>query len=166
MAETLVKTEICEACGVDVRPGSMFCYNCGGAVVAVESGNSRKKKKKNKVSDVWFQEEIGGNNNLNTTKLDTIAEEKPVEESAEIVEGELVEVAENDAEAISKPIIPTEKKLKSAAELRRKSKTFQQKKVEVVWEENVNTPSAWFVLVALVLVFFVVLIFWAAIYLK
>jgi hypothetical protein len=158
MAETLVKTEICEACGVDVRPGSMFCYNCGGAVVAVESGNSRKKKKKNKVSDVWFQDEIGVNNNLNTTKLDKIAEEKPVEESAE--------VAENDAESIPKPTVSAEVKLKSAAELRRKSKTFQQKKVEVVWEENENTPSAWFVLVALVLVLFVVLIFLAAIYLK
>lgn len=164
MAETLVETRICDACGADVRPGSMFCYNCGGSVSA-ESDNSRKKEKKTKVSNAWFKEEIAENNDLKTTRLDKKTEEKTAEEPEELEKSEDLE--ENDSEVTNtKSGIQEEAKLKSAASLRRKAKTFQRKKVEVVWEESENTPGAWFVLIALILVLFVVLIFWAAIYLK
>ena len=29
---TKVGNEVCNACGADVRPQALFCYNCGGAV--------------------------------------------------------------------------------------------------------------------------------------
>jgi hypothetical protein len=32
MAETLAETVTCPKCKADVRPGSAFCYNCGGRV--------------------------------------------------------------------------------------------------------------------------------------
>lgn len=36
MAETSVKTPICNICGAEVREGSLFCYNCGGSVTLAE----------------------------------------------------------------------------------------------------------------------------------
>ena len=32
MVETAVEIQRCGACGVDVRDGSLFCYNCGASV--------------------------------------------------------------------------------------------------------------------------------------
>jgi hypothetical protein len=32
MSQTAVETSICDICGVGVRPGSEYCYNCGGSV--------------------------------------------------------------------------------------------------------------------------------------
>ena len=32
MAETSVTNQTCPTCGVEVRPNTQFCYNCGGAV--------------------------------------------------------------------------------------------------------------------------------------
>lgn len=38
MTETTVKERLCDVCGVDIRDGSVFCYNCGSALrVAAES---------------------------------------------------------------------------------------------------------------------------------
>jgi hypothetical protein len=34
--EALSETAACPKCGVDVRPGSVFCYNCGDPVVSAE----------------------------------------------------------------------------------------------------------------------------------
>ena len=34
MSETAVQSSVCEACGVDVRDESLFCYNCGERVTA------------------------------------------------------------------------------------------------------------------------------------
>ena len=35
MAEAVAEQTICEKCGVEVREGSAFCYNCGSHVAAV-----------------------------------------------------------------------------------------------------------------------------------
>ena len=37
MAEAILETEKCDECGVDVRDGTTFCYNCGARVVPEES---------------------------------------------------------------------------------------------------------------------------------
>ena len=34
MADTTVSEAVCELCGAAIRDGSLFCYNCGNAVVA------------------------------------------------------------------------------------------------------------------------------------
>ncbi|MDQ2746456.1 MAG: zinc ribbon domain-containing protein [Acidobacteriota bacterium] len=59
-----------------------------------------------------------------------------------------------------------EPKLKSAASLRRKSKIYQPKRVEVTWEEHENAPNGWFILAALTLTLFAGVVFYLAIYLK
>jgi hypothetical protein len=43
MPETVLTTEVCEACGSDVRDESLFCYNCGERVRADESAVVSKK---------------------------------------------------------------------------------------------------------------------------
>ena len=69
-------------------------------------------------------------------------------------------------EKSDKASIQEDAKLKSAANLRRRTKSFQKKPVEVVWEEPENAPNKWFPLVAIVLILFVVAIFYLAMYLK
>lgn len=34
IVQTAAKEAVCEKCGSEVRPGSVFCYNCGGQVAA------------------------------------------------------------------------------------------------------------------------------------
>ncbi len=160
MADTLVEKKICEACGADIRPGSLFCYNCGGAV----SLNLPESKKEN-VSAAWLQVDLVENSDLRTKPLDSEAVKtiafKPIEKPSDTL---LVEKnAETQAE---KPGIQEEAKLKSAANMRRKAKTIQKKSVEIVWEAPENAPNKWFPIVAIVLILVVVGIFYLAMYLK
>lgn len=152
MAETLVENRTCGACGVDVRKGALFCYNCGGSVAPALSVSENHKP----VSDAWFREKIEGENSK---------EEKP--EQIEDVPKTETAVVETIDEPIEKPDILEEAKLKSAASMRRKAKTFQKKKVEeIVWTGHENAPNGWFILVAVLLTLFAVAIFWAAMILK
>ena len=148
MAETIVENQICNACGVDVREGSLFCYNCGGAVAS--EIEVEKEDKKDKASDVWLRENLvenGKNDQITNQSEEFITLEKVADKP------------------IPKPEIQTEANLKSAAAMRRKSATFQKKQVEVVWEEN-DAPNASFIVVALILSLFAVAVFFLAIYLK
>ncbi len=160
MAETLVEKKICEACGADVRPGSLFCYNCGGAV----SLDLPESKKEN-ISDAWLRDDLVENSDLKTSRLDGVKTEnvvlKPI---GKPTVSELLE--EISDKTIEKPNIAEEAKLKSAANMRRKAKTFQKKRVEIVWEEPENTPNKWFPIVAIILILMVVGIFYLAMYLK
>jgi hypothetical protein len=61
---------------------------------------------------------------------------------------------------------PRKLKLKSAASLRRKSKSFQNKKVEIVWEEHENAPNIWFIAVTVVLTIVAGVILYLAVRLK
>ncbi len=148
MAETIVENQICNACGVDVREGSLFCYNCGGAVAS--EIKVEKEDKKDKASDVWLRENL-----IENGKNDQITNQSE----------EFITLEKVDDKPIPKPDIQTEANLKSAAAMRRKSATFQKKQVEVVWEEN-DAPNASFIVVALILALFAVAVFFLAIYLK
>jgi len=167
MAETLVENKICEACGADIRPGSLFCYNCGGAVseeLAKPAANNNKH-----ISSAWAKGDITENIDLKTTQLkkETVEkfEAKPIEKPIEKPTiSEFLGKAEE--KPIEKPLIQEEAKLKSAANLRRKAKIYQKKTVEVVWEEPENAPNKWFPIVAILLILFVVGIFYLAMYMK
>lgn len=168
MAETLVEKKICEACGADIRPGSLFCYNCGGAV-SEDLPEPEKNNNKKEVSSVWFESDLAVNSDLKTTQLkkETIEkiEDKPIEKPIE--KPTITEFLEQTAEKTSeKPLIREDAKLKSAANLRRKAKIYQKKTVEVVWEEPENAPNKWFPIVAILLILFVVGIFYLAMYMK
>lgn len=85
-------------------------------------------------------------------------EKTPQSENKKI--GEIVD------QPIPKPEIQKPKKLKSAADLRRRTKIFQQNKVEIVWEEHENAPNIWFIVVSGFLIFLAAVILFLAMYLK
>lgn len=150
MTATIIEEQNCKACGVDIREGALFCYNCGGAVSADEASSDKDGDNSAAVSDAWFREEIAP---------EEIAEEGAEEKSAE----------ETDAKDVVpiKSRLPETNRLRSAAALRRKSKTFQKKRVEeVAWEEYENSSNSLFVVVAVVMALLTAAIFWLAIYLK
>ena len=155
MAKTSVKNKTCAACGANVRQGSLFCYNCGEAV-APEAAEVKSALKQKTVKEALVEEELKEKTDFRTTRLDGAA----IEQKAQ--------AAELKKEApIPKPdTAEPETKLKTAANLRRKPKTFQKKTVEIVWEEPDQSPNKWFPLVAIGLVVFVALIFYLAMYLK
>ena len=176
MAKTLVEKKICDACGADVRPNSLFCYNCGNAVseelpAAAATNNSREDADVKK-----FQSDLAETSDLKTTQL----KREPVEAfdnqqmaqpiGKPIAGSELFEKAEAplkvESEPLENPSIQDQAKLKSAANMRRKAKSFQRKTVEVVWEEPENAPNKWFPLVAIFLILLVVGIYYLAMYLK
>ncbi len=146
MAETLVENQVCNHCGADIRPTALFCYNCGSSV-APETVIALKDRES--AGEARFRRIIAeGKNGDKTTQIkQTIIEE-----------------------AVDKPItqssVQTETKLKSAAAMRRKSKTIKPKRIEVVWEEHENAPNGWFILAAILLTLTVAGILYLAIYLK
>jgi len=143
---TLVENRVCDACGTNVRPAALFCYNCGGTV-APEIVVALKDREQ--VSEAWFSENIN--------------EDKNGDNSAPI---EKITAADAADKPIPKPNLTEEPKLKSAAAMRRKSKVLQPKKVEIVWEEHENAPNGWFILAAILLTLFAVGILYLAVYLK
>lgn len=168
MAKTLVEKEICDACGADVRPGSLFCYNCGGAV-SDEIPEPVLNQQRKAPGGNNFKDDLPPKNNLQTNRLKSEAGEKielkPIEKppGTPIINEPPVKSEGKTPEKIS---IQEEAKLKSAANLRRKAKIYRKKTVEVVWEEPDNAPNKWFPIVAVVLILFVILIFYLAMYLK
>lgn len=144
MAETTVQQEVCKACGVDVRPNSLFCYNCGKSVSVEKNGNDD-------ISDVWLRE------NIAEDKKET-AEKEP-----EIVKPNIVLKESESEKAAAKH---EEGKLKSASAMRQKAKSYQQKQVEIVWEDAESISNTKLVLAAISLLLFAGALVGIAFYLK
>lgn len=157
MAETLVKEKVCNACGAEVRPNSVFCYNCGSAVApeAPLGGNVTRK-----LSDDWFkgdlveekpkrivsdktENQIVSDEKVDTEKIET---EKEIQ-SAQLSEPEIIEKSAPENETEKRDL----SKMDSAANLRRRGKSLQKKRVEIVWEEHDNAPNGWFIFIAILL---------------
>lgn len=148
MAEILVENQVCGACEAEVRKGALFCYNCGTSV-APEMEPPANNHKSEKAPDIEVAERI-----TEKEKVET----KPA--SAEVFTETAIKKPDG------KPGDLAENKLKSAASMRRKPKTVQQKRVEIVWEEHENAPNIWFILVALLLTLFAAGIWYLAVYLR
>jgi hypothetical protein len=153
MAEIVIENQICKACGADVRPEALFCYNCGGAVaeqiVKTESENGN-----NKTSDIWRR---ANSEEVFVEKTQIADSESEVRE---------IEVAEKTKIENKKTEIFEEAKLKSAASMRRKAKSFQRKEVEIIWEEPENVSGVRLFLIALLLTAFAAAVVVFAMYLK
>jgi uncharacterized Zn finger protein (UPF0148 family) len=148
MAETLVKDRICYACGVDVRKGALFCYNCGGAV-APEIPLETKNKN---LSNTWVHQNVA-----------EIEREDRAEESKEITP----EASQAKEKTTKKSDLQEYIKMDSAANMRRKPKTLQKRRVEeVVWEEYESGSNGWFIFFAFILMLFAIGVFYLARYLK
>ncbi|HXG83831.1 MAG TPA: zinc ribbon domain-containing protein [Pyrinomonadaceae bacterium] len=157
MAQTFVENKICGVCGADVRPNALFCYNCGGAITVETKAEEKSpekpfvyKIKKEKVKKEKVKKEP------EQTVFDEKTEQKVIVADAEIKE------PEKDKNLEAEP----KRELKSAASLRRKSKSLERKIVEVVWEEHENAPNVWFISVAVVLAIVAAVILFLAMYLK
>lgn len=146
MAETLVENQVCNHCGADVRPTALFCYNCGSSV-APETVIALKDKES--VGEARLRRIIAeGKNGDKNVQIKRIIAEEAVDKS------------------ITQSSVQTETNLKSAAAMRRKSKTIRPKRIEVVWEEHENAPNGWFILAAILLTLTAAGILYLAIYLK
>lgn len=128
MAETTIENQICKNCGADVRKDALFCYHCGSQVadeiVLVHQ------------EEIKLQE---NQSNEFVNKITAEPSEKPEKyKTRQIVADKAVEP-------------PADSNLKSAAAMRKKPKSVQPKKIEIIWEERENTPNSWFILVAVFL---------------
>jgi hypothetical protein len=151
MAETLVKEKVCRACGADVRPHALFCYNCGSAVAP----DAPLIENNNKKNDDWFQ------NETSEEEFEKEDEVIVVEEPEEIGNSEALTEAEEE-----KKETRDLSKMDSAANLRRRGKSVQKKRVEIVWEEHDNAPNGWFIFFAVILTILAVAIWIVSTYLE
>jgi len=146
MAETTVENLICQACGADVRPRALFCYHCGSSV-APEAVVALKDRK-----------------DVGNARLRKVVSEERNGDKSEQIKQTITESGES--QPILKPNLPEEPKLKSAATMRRRSKSFQPKRVEIIWEEHENAPNGWFIAAAIFLTLFAAGILYLAMLLK
>lgn len=164
MAETLVKEKVCRACGADVRPQALFCYNCGSAV-APDLPLTENNKKKNKKA--WVRDAPVADDFAEIDSEIAKIEEKPVGTGVKKDTGEISELRTREG---GKKNEGTEKrdlsKMKSAASLRRRGKSVQKKRVEIVWEEHDNAPNGWFIFFAVVLTILAIVIWVISTYLE
>lgn len=183
MAETLVENRTCGKCGVVVRKGALFCYNCGDTVapeIPVAENNTpptvelfREERIEDAAEPVKPEPIKAEPVKTETLRVDRI--EPLVEIRPEMAPTEEIRLEKSSDEPIKKPDsiekrpdLIEEAKLKSAASLRRKAKPgLQKRKVEqIVWTGHENAPNAWFIVVALVLTLFATGVFWLAMNLK
>ncbi|HEX8288513.1 MAG TPA: zinc ribbon domain-containing protein [Pyrinomonadaceae bacterium] len=151
MAEIVVENQVCKTCGAEIRPNALFCYNCGGLVAE---------------SPIETESKNGSNESSNALIIDNdeVVEKTLIVEKND--ENRKSVTAEKTKLSDTKSGIVKEAKLKSAASLRNKAKSFQRKEVEVVWEEAENTSGFLLPLIALLLTVFAVAVVILAIYLK
>lgn len=182
MEETSVEKRVCKECGVDVRPDTAFCYNCGRSVTETPD-----KPAVEEVSSAWFGETITSDNDANDDIEEAVIEEPEPAETVSEEQAEDVAIPAPDAsleqldekDPIStddKPAtegldpihhsLPVESGLKSAASIRKKPKTFRNKEVEVVWEEHGGRSNLAYLLITLVVVLFTLVVFYFAMQMK
>lgn len=163
MAETLEK-QICQACGVDIRPKALFCFNCGSQVASdedVEIENQHQKK----ISNAWFKEEITENKVVEKTPVATKKKKsEPVGEKPAGFQPKVIGKTGAEKKSLEKPDSLSE--LRTAASMRNKSKLETKKAVEVVWDEPKSAPNIWFLLVTLILAGFAVFVLFAMLTLR
>ena len=147
MAETLVENQVCNACGADIRKDALFCYNCGGTV-ASESVNP-------KAAETLHI-------NPAAVKPGSIINESKTSQSKSGVTSKLPLEKPDEPVVISD--VKPEAALTSAASLRKKPKNIERKQVEISWEEYKSAPNIRFIIAALLLTAFAVLVIWLGLY--
>lgn len=152
MAETVVENLVCDACGVGVREDSEFCYNCGESI-----------------SKEFYDSGRDENDTSNDVRLvDQEIPETSNEDDNAVTANEvgIVSPKENtDDVFFENSVTDARTRLETAASLRNKSKAFNKKPIEVIWEEPAK-PSKLFVFVSIVLTLFAAAMLFLALYLK
>ncbi len=143
MAETLVENQVCNTCGVEIRPQALFCYNCGAEVAEEESSENTENPEILQKTEVLEEKKIDSRK-ARKGRITAVVNEKTDDKTAQ--NGNI--------------------KLKSAANLRNKARKLEPKRVEIIWEEHQDAPNLWFLGVAILLIIFAIVIFYLAMYLK
>ncbi len=170
MAEIVTDQQVCPSCGVEVRPNSMFCYNCGGNVeetpeqIPVEDFNSENDAD----SAVETSASLETSKLIAPTETEKFTDIK-VEKTSVKEENTLAKENEQVIETVatdekSKKI--AEPKLKSAANMRRQTKTSSLRQVEVVWEKPESDSLVRLILVTLLMLVFAAAVVYFGVYLK
>ncbi len=163
MAETLVQIPICSKCGEEARPQALFCFACGGKIVGYT------EEEEEAVSSAWFKGDIvegpseeaessvaeEGTAAKTSGEMPADAEVDKLTEDETDVESDIEDKAipmpsvskesDNKVKVKAKPEAEQKKtaadELTSAAEIRRRPKAIQTKRVEVVWEDSESGPK-------------------------
>lgn len=165
MAEALIKNPVCSKCGEGARPHALFCFACGGEVIESEQEDT--------VSSVWFREDLledKGEDSEPAFEKDGMASEAEGDEQSsdqeKDAETETVESEPKVSPVRVRRVPVPQKKLTSAADLRKRPKPVQAKRVEIVWKEKHDSPNLMFVVCGTVMALLALFIFFAAMYLK
>ncbi len=190
MAEALIKKPVCSKCGEDARPQALYCFACGGKIVEssheaeVSSIWFRGDLSEESPDAVETPETEAPDSADSDNDEDATFENKDPEESDEsdaapeeleaapegfgpTPEASKVKVRAKDLSSESGlKVKKSEKKLTSAADLRKRPKPFQSKRVEVIWQEKTDSPNFLFVFCGIALALLVALLFLASLYLR
>lgn len=149
MAEITLEKKLCEKCGADVRPNTLFCYNCGSQVASDEEVALENSKAPDAIN------KIAQPKKFETTKLDSelIAATTKNKVKASSIPKPTDSILAGENEEDSKRIDDSSR-LKTASSLRNKPKTTQSKQIKVTWDSYESAPNIWFLLVALILTLF------------
>ena len=164
MAENVIEKAACTSCGTEVREGSSFCYSCGEPV----SGKPLKAKSKRSRKGSKNGRSVKETNRLaeepeKAIVQETQVDEQPVENHAEPIAVE--EPVIEDKHALAESVVEDSSRLRSAASMRRRTRTFERKPVEIMWVER-EKPSLTFIIVSLIIVGFAAVLLALALYLK
>ncbi len=140
MPETVIQNSVCSACGADVRPGTLYCYNCGEAIAVVKDSEYQRIE----TEKVTEADARVGSDNGSGAKIS----EAPV------------------TAATAKPTMEENRPLKSAAAIRRRARAFERKPIEIVWEERENGANVVFVIVTVLLLLFAIAVVVSAVFIK
>lgn len=160
----MVKSEVCLACGVGIRQKALFCHNCGKSTPS-SSGRVLNENKR-RIIRVKLRKKL----------------RKPRKESDSNNESSRSESESNEYKStlIGKESKPDELK-KSAGSFKngRSGKSGmrtdiftdspeygRENKIEIVWEENSESPNILFLLMASLIILFVAGLFFLAMYLR
>ncbi len=188
MSETMVENKTCLSCGIESRSGALFCYNCGNSVTQEVDAKNEELIGDDRFRVEKFEDETQTDNieipeNVEKNELDKEKSEEEIISEEEADTENIEQIEEIKAEESEKPEEITENKenlkteepkqkvrkktkLRSASALRRKGKFFSTRKTEIIWEERENAPNVLFLVVALFLILFALVLFFLAMYLK
>ncbi len=148
----------------------MFDRRLCFVTVAVRRSRPMRRCSENnnqKASNAWFQDDLVKDETeegefQNDEREDKLIADEDIIQAAETSELKSGEDTAEDEKEEKRDL----SKMDSAANLRRRGKSVQKKRVEIVWEEHDNAPNGWFIFFAVVLTILAVIIWIISTYLE
>jgi len=160
----MVKSEVCLACGVGIRQKALFCHNCGKSTRS-SSGRVLNENKR-RIIKVKLRRRLRKLRKENDPSKESSGSESELNDYESTLINE-----ESKADCSKKPagVFKNEKSGKSGmrADIFTNSPEYgRENKIEIVWEENSESPNIFFLLMASLIIFFVAGLFFLAMYFR